>query len=103
MTLYCINCGWIIAPEGVTVPESFREAAAPNRCDDTACVANAPRVAWLDIDDMALQEETCTVEEFCAANADDSELCDLVRGLDVGEHVRYGGGAQPGIEIRRVA
>ena len=42
-----------------------------------------------------------TVGEFCRDNADDSEMCELVIGLPMGESVVFGGGAAPVVEVFR--
>jgi len=42
-----------------------------------------------------------TVGEFCKDNADDSEMCEAVIGLPMGESVVFGGGAAPVVEVFR--
>jgi len=42
---YCENCGWIVAPEGVYLPEADEcpDGASEHRCDDRACVVRKGR------------------------------------------------------------
>ena len=46
-------------------------------------------------------EHRTTVGDFCRDNADDSEMCELVIGLPMGESVVFGGGAAPVVEVFR--
>ena len=43
----------------------------------------------------------CTLPEFLEANADAPTVCDLVRGLRVGDSVTIGGGASVAFVIGR--
>ena len=54
-------------------------------------------------DDGLNRPETYTLAEFLAANADDQDVCDAVGALCVGESVRFGGGAAPMFDVKRVA
>lgn len=46
-------------------------------------------------DDTGETIDTCSLDEFLAANVDDDDVCDVARALKPGETVLIGGGAAP--------
>lgn len=72
-------------------------------------VAFLGSLSWLEISDVdqstGLKVEgstsTCTLKKFCDDNAEDVEIVEAVKALQVGASMHLGGGAAPLIYVER--